>query len=515
MKKRAFVKFLAALLAAATVLPSAVPFSASTYESGLVGDVNNDEIVSISDLVLFARCIGGDASFFNYFSSDGLYDQCDLNHDFCFDAGDLTRLSRFLAGLISYEDLAVGLLSAGENEDFKYLSEAAAAMPTYAAQDSKQHTVAPNTIAPGLASFSANSIPSLMAKDTVKNKVYSPLSFYMALSDLTETVQGDSQRQILDALGVADTAELRALNQSFFKNLYFENETAKCILANSFWLTDRYSYNQNTLQAMADNYFCQSYICDFADPETAELSNTWLGHFTGNKVPNATLDFSDPELAAILVNTINFEDKWTDEFAWSESDRFTMADASAVEAEYLYKASEEYIISNDLYKKARVRTQNGFSMYFIEPDESTTAQALLSDKAVVNELLSEKIDEDDLLCKLELSVPKFSYDDEMKLVDLTKAMGVTDVFDWQTSDFTPLTTDIPLYVSDIYQKAHIEIDEKGCSAAAYTVIQIANGVALPEDEPPVVEMKLDRPFIYYIAGNDGTPLFVGLVNDPS
>jgi serine protease inhibitor len=55
------------------------------------------------------------------------------------------------------------------------------------------------------------------------------------------------------------------------------------------------------------------------------------------------------------------------------------------------------------------------------------------------------------------------------------------------------------------------IDEEGCTAAAYTVM-LAAGAARPPEEK--VDFVLDRPFLFVINGQDGQPLFVGIVNQP-
>ena len=57
----------------------------------------------------------------------------------------------------------------------------------------------------------------------------------------------------------------------------------------------------------------------------------------------------------------------------------------------------------------------------------------------------------------------------------------------------------------------MKIDEEGCEAAAYTVISVEAGAALPE---AVVPFTLDAPFVFAVTGVDGLPLFVGLVNQP-
>ncbi len=67
------------------------------------------------------------------------------------------------------------------------------------------------------------------------------------------------------------------------------------------------------------------------------------------------------------------------------------------------------------------------------------------------------------------------------------------------------------YVSRASHAACVTIDEKGCEAAAFTVIMAA-GSGMPPDEE--VDFVLDLPFLFVITGLDGLPLFVGVVNNP-
>ena len=55
------------------------------------------------------------------------------------------------------------------------------------------------------------------------------------------------------------------------------------------------------------------------------------------------------------------------------------------------------------------------------------------------------------------------------------------------------------------------IDEEGCTAAAFTVMDPAADSA-PDGE---VNLVLDRPFLFCVTGDSGLPLFVGIVNDPT
>jgi serine protease inhibitor len=71
--------------------------------------------------------------------------------------------------------------------------------------------------------------------------------------------------------------------------------------------------------------------------------------------------------------------------------------------------------------------------------------------------------------------------------------------------------ELPVAVNEAKHAARVMIDEEGCTAAAYTVM-LAAGAARPPEEK--VDFVLDRPFLFVINGQDGQPLFVGIVNQP-
>ena len=68
-----------------------------------------------------------------------------------------------------------------------------------------------------------------------------------------------------------------------------------------------------------------------------------------------------------------------------------------------------------------------------------------------------------------------------------------------------------MFLSDIKQSSYISIDEIGVEAAAFTQI-VYSGSAMPEGR---ADMILDRPFIFIITGIDKSPLFVGIINNPT
>ena len=92
-----------------------------------------------------------------------------------------------------------------------------------------------------------------------------------------------------------------------------------------------------------------------------------------------------------------------------------------------------------------------------------------------------------------------------------QALGVTDVFDEERADFSPLSDDGGC-LTRIQHAARVMVDEEGCTAAAFTV-ELKDGSMMPKD-PPRVDFHLDRPFLFYITGDTGNVLFSGVVEQP-
>ena len=151
-------------------------------------------------------------------------------------------------------------------------------------------------------------------------------------------------------------------------------------------------------------------------------------------------------------------------------------------------------------------------MNFILPAENLSTEYLLSDTEIMNSIFSNT---KGTLYQVTSYIPKFSSSSKFDIIPVAKSLGVERIFN--TADIAPLLDpdknnyDNP-YVDKITHEAVIDINEKGCEAAAYTVIE-TNDACSGKDVSPYI-FRADRPFIYYISDTNGTPLFIGTVNNP-
>lgn len=109
-------------------------------------------------------------------------------------------------------------------------------------------------------------------------------------------------------------------------------------------------------------------------------------------------------------------------------------------------------------------------------------------------------------------MPKFDVSSDLELSEHLQALGIEKAFDADVSDYTPTTDATSVELSQVQHAARVTIDEYGCTAAAFTVMMMNAGAAMPPDE--VLKMNLNRPFAFVIVSDTGLPLFIGTVYCP-
>jgi serpin B len=113
---------------------------------------------------------------------------------------------------------------------------------------------------------------------------------------------------------------------------------------------------------------------------------------------------------------------------------------------------------------------------------------------------------------VDLTMPKFEFDSEFSLKDTLTDMGMRDAFSADDADFSGMTGNRDLFISEVVHKAFVSVDEAGTEAAAATavVVPVGDGFEFP------VEVTVDRPFILLIRDIEtGAILFVGRVLNPA
>ena len=308
-----------------------------------------------------------------------------------------------------------------------------------------------------------------------ENAVLSPVNIYMALAMLAELTDGESRAQLLELIGIDSVEALREQASAIWRAGSGESDECTSLLAASIWLRDDIGYVQDTMDTLADVYYASSYRGEMGTAELDGAIQGWLNEQTRGLLEEQAASIKTDPLTVLLLATT------------------------------LYYSGEGW-------GAVRLGLRGGHAMWFILPDEGVSADALLEDAEVMR-LMSAGEAGGGEYARVYLSVPKFDIASQLDLIDGLKALGVTDVFDSDVSDFTPMTADADeICVTTATHAARVKIDEDGVEAAAFTVLEPGDTAPMPPELE--IHFTLDRPFLFSVVTGDGLPLFAGIVNTP-
>ena len=337
----------------------------------------------------------------------------------------------------------------------------------------------------------------------------SPLSLYYALALAAEGARGQTAEELYDLLGT-DGEELGEQCSNLFRRLYADDEEGTVLMANSLWLDEEVQglpvhFREEYLKKAAERYYASMFTVDFSDPVTGQKIGDWVYENTREKLrfePEA----NDMQMLAIL-NTVYFKSPWSKPFLenLTKDDTFTCADGTEQTVPFMHLTEEGDYYKGEGYAAASLSLHKG-RMHFYLPDEGVDVRSLLERE----DLFTPPVQQEEKSWEIEWSVPKFTCESRWSVIPALQAMGLNLPFGGE-ADFSGLS-DTPANITAIEQGTRIGVDEDGVEAAAYTYVALeAMGAAM--EEPEVVEMNLNRPFLYTVTSEDGAVLFLGICEE--
>jgi serpin B len=122
--------------------------------------------------------------------------------------------------------------------------------------------------------------------------------------------------------------------------------------------------------------------------------------------------------------------------------------------------------------------------------------------------------------EVKLYLPKFKIaPPTLPLGEALQMLGMTNAFDIPlgSANFNGIAPRRPnyyLYISRVFHKTYLELDEKGTEAAAATAVALAERSVMMKPQEPI-EVRVDHPFIFAIQHQaSGACLFLGHLTDP-
>lgn len=361
-----------------------------------------------------------------------------------------------------------------------------------------------------LHTFFERTVTEFLSSDGTENLVYSPLSTYMALAMIAETASGNTQKQILDLIGVDSIEVLREQAHAVWNANYRDDGLVTSLIANSVWLNSERDFHQETLNALAEYYYTSTYNGEMGDEAYIQAMRDWMNAQTRDALKDQVNSLKIPsDTVMALISTIYFCAKWEFGFSEKNNTQSVFHGASGDEAcVFMNQFDDGAYYWGEHFSAVEKRLMGNASMYFILPEEGMMPKELLGDDEVRSFLFARDW-KNKSYPLIDLSVPKFNVSNEVDLKKGLENLGVTDCFDSTKADFSPLMDeDADLFIGKMNHGASFEIDEEGVVGAAMTMVLYFD-TAAPLDR---IEFTLDRPFLFVVQSDDGMPLFVGTVN---
>jgi serpin B len=377
-----------------------------------------------------------------------------------------------------------------------------------------------SSLVSGNNAFAFNLYQQLI-KNNTGNVFYSPYSISTALAMTYAGAAGDTAKQMSTALQFTlPQAQLHPAFNQLALDLASRGQNAKGTngksfslnIANALWGQQDYKIQSAFLNTLAQNYGAGMNLLDFSNsPESSRVTiNDWVSQQTNNRINDLLPQGSIDSLTRfVLTNAIYFDAAWQDPFAKesTHNQTFNLLNGSTVTVPMMSRDGGYSYIKGTGYQAVELPYDGDeIAMDIIMPDAgkfNTFDSSMTADKVngIIGSLQNSFI---------ALTMPKFSFDSSFSLKSALSALGMPIAFSETNADFSGITGNTDLHISDVVHKAFVAVDEEGTEAAA------ATGVVIGLAAMPQYSMTVDQPFIFLIRDiKTGAILFVGRVLNPA
>ncbi len=351
----------------------------------------------------------------------------------------------------------------------------------------------------------------VVENSSTANEFVSPTSIAMALAMTYNGARGETKRAMEEALykqGLT-TEEINSGYKSLLNALKSIDERVILEIANSIWYDDqKITVLQSFIDENQDVYNAEIQKLDFNSAAAVDIINGWVEDKTHGKIPTI-IETIPEDMVMYLINAIYFNGKWTRKFdkAQTADGLFYPQEGSGVTVKFMKQTQKFQAAEKELFRIVELPYGRGnFAMVVVLPEADKTIQDIMplltseNWNAWMSDMHEKSVD---------LQLPRFTYSYKNKLNDELSGLGMGVAFS-DMADFSGITGEPNLRISEVIHKSFVKVDEEGTEAAAVTSV----GIELTS-VPDNVLFHVNRPFIFAIREKTtGTVLFLGKVSNP-
>ncbi|WP_299453976.1 serpin family protein [uncultured Microscilla sp.] len=353
--------------------------------------------------------------------------------------------------------------------------------------------------------------------DPQKNVFVSPYSISSALAMTYAGAKGTTAQEMANVLHLP----ANSVHQDFKSlNTHLNNFNTKGLqlsIANALWGEKSIKFLKTYLGLAQNAYQARLAQLNFKQqPEKSRLIiNKWVEDKTQDKIKNLIpKGIINKATRMVLTNAIYFKGQWKYKFKKSQTRKMDFIAGKQklggikfmqMQRKFRYAENEQLQVIELPYAKNKV------SMVVLLPkDVNGIAQLEASLTAERYQKLIDRL----FYTQVKLSLPKFKMTLDVKLKNVLKKMGMKAAFS-NGADFSGMTGNKSLKISEVVHKAFVEVNEKGTEAAAATAVVVRAKTASARRPVTPKVFRADHPFIFMIKDNTtGSILFMGKITNP-
>lgn len=342
----------------------------------------------------------------------------------------------------------------------------------------------------------------------MQSTVISPVSVSYLMAMLANGANGQTKTDIMKALQLTDNDldEMNALYRMMIQRRGSLDKETTLRIANYFAMNKDVELKDAYANNMKAIYNAGIESLDFTSPKTTAHINNWCKKNTNGMIPSI-INNVDANASAYIMNAIFFNGTWADKFNKSntKNENFKGYTRDITMVPMMHKSDKLLYWANDMYAAVRIPYGNGsYTMTVMLPNEGKSIDEML--KSMENaDFTAWRQDAEQ--CIVDLKLPRFTTEADVTLNNIISELGAANIFS-SKADFTNIAN-TNMFVSQMFQKAKIEVSEEGTKAAAVTAA-IMTMSALPTEEPKHVTFHANRPFVYMITeANTNAIFFMG------
>lgn len=342
----------------------------------------------------------------------------------------------------------------------------------------------------------------------MQSTVISPISVSYLMAMLANGANGQTKADIMKALQLEekDLDEMNALYKMMIQRCGNTGKGTTLNIANYFAMNKEVKLEDAYANKMKNIYNAGIESLDFTSSKTTAHINNWCKKNTNGMIPSI-IDKVDANASAYIMNAIFFNGTWADKFSKSQTknENFRGYTRDITMVPMMHKSDKLLYWGNDMYTAVRIPYSNSsYTMTVMLPNEGVSIDEML--KTMENaDLTAWRQDAEQ--CIVDLKLPRFTTEADVTLNNIISELGAANIFN-SNADFTNIAKS-NMFVSQMFQKAKIEVSEEGTKAAAVSAA-IMTMSALPTEEPKHVTFHANRPFVYMITeANTNAIFFMG------